>query len=158
MIKLTINDQPTELDVSEDMPLLWALRDVAKLTGSKYGCGKGICGACTVHIDGQPMRSCITPMAYAKGKSVTTIEGLSENGDHPVQQAWQELNVAQCGYCQTGQIMSATALLQNNANPSDDDINSAMAGNICRCGTYPRIRAAIKQAAQAATQSAGDAS
>jgi len=158
MIKLTINDQPTELDVSEDMPLLWALRDVAKLTGSKYGCGKGICGACTVHIDGQPMRSCITPMAYAKGKSITTIEGLSENGDHPVQQAWQELNVAQCGYCQTGQIMSATALLQNNANPSDDDINSAMAGNICRCGTYPRIRAAIKQAAQTATQSTGDAS
>ena len=158
MIKLTINDQPTELDVSEDMPLLWALRDVAKLTGSKYGCGKGICGACTVHIDGQPMRSCITPMAYAKGKSITTIEGLSENGDHPVQQAWQELNVAQCGYCQTGQIMSATALLQNNANPSDDDINSAMAGNICRCGTYPRIRAAIKQAAQTATQPTGDAS
>ncbi len=158
MIKLTINDQPTELDVSEDMPLLWALRDVAKLTGSKYGCGKGICGACTVHIDGQPMRSCITPMAYAKGKSITTIEGLSENGDHPVQQAWQELNVAQCGYCQTGQIMSATALLKNNANPSDDDINSAMAGNICRCGTYPRIRAAIKQAAQAANQPTGDAS
>ena len=158
MIKLTINDQPTELDVSEDMPLLWALRDVAKLTGSKYGCGKGICGACTVHIDGQPMRSCITPMAYAKGKTITTIEGLSENGDHPVQKAWQDLNVAQCGYCQTGQIMSATALLQNNANPTDEDINSAMAGNICRCGTYPRIRAAIKQAAQAASQSPGDAS
>jgi isoquinoline 1-oxidoreductase alpha subunit len=147
MIELKINGQLTKLEVSEEMPLLWALRDVAKLTGSKYGCGKGICGACTVHIDGQPMRSCITPMAYAKGKSVTTIEGLSEAGDHPVQQAWDQLNVAQCGYCQTGQIMSAAALLSNNPNPSDEDINNAMSGNICRCGTYPRIRAAIKQAA-----------
>ncbi len=148
MTELKINGQLTQLEVSEDMPLLWALRDVAKLTGSKYGCGKGICGACTVHIDGQPMRSCITPMSYAKGKSVTTIEGLSEQGDHPVQQAWQNLNVAQCGYCQSGQIMSAVALLENNPNPSDEDINGAMAGNICRCGTYPRIRAAIKQAAK----------
>ena len=147
MIELKINGQLTKLEVSEDMPLLWALRDVAKLTGSKYGCGKGICGACTVHIDGQPMRSCITPMSYAKGKAVTTIEGLSEDGDHPVQQAWDQLNVAQCGYCQTGQIMSAAALLNNNPNPSDEDINNAMSGNICRCGTYPRIRAAIKQAA-----------
>lgn len=148
MIELKINGQLTQLEVSEEMPLLWALRDVARLTGSKYGCGKGICGACTVHIDGQPMRSCITPMSYAKGKAVTTIEGLSANGDHPVQQAWDELNVAQCGYCQTGQIMSAAALLENNANPSDEDINNAMSGNICRCGTYPRIRAAIKQAAE----------
>ena len=147
MIELKINGQLTKLEVTEEMPLLWALRDVAKLTGSKYGCGKGICGACTVHIDGQPMRSCITPMAYAKGKSVTTIEGLSEDGDHPVQLAWDQLNVAQCGYCQTGQIMSAAALLSNNPNPSDEDINNAMSGNICRCGTYPRIRAAIKQAA-----------
>lgn len=149
MIELKINGQLSKLDVSEDMPLLWALRDVAKLTGSKYGCGKGICGACTVHIDGQAMRSCITPMSYAKGKSITTIEGLTAQGDHPVQQAWQDLKVAQCGYCQTGQIMSAAALLANNPDPSDDDINGAMAGNICRCGTYPRIRAAIKQAAKA---------
>ena len=148
MIELKINGKLSKLDVSDDMPLLWALRDVAKLTGSKYGCGKGICGACTVHIDGQAMRSCITPMSFAKGKSITTIEGLSVDGNHPVQKAWQDLKVAQCGYCQTGQIMSATALLANNANPSDDDINAAMAGNICRCGTYPRIRAAIKSAAK----------
>ena len=153
MIELKINGQLRKLEVSEEMPLLWALRDVAKLTGSKYGCGKGICGACTVHIDGQAMRSCITPMSYAKGKSITTIEGLSEQGDHPVQRAWLDLNVAQCGYCQTGQIMSASALLANNQNPTDDDINTAMAGNICRCGTYPRIRAAIKQAAKAASTS-----
>ena len=149
MIKLTINGKLTELAVSEDMPLLWALRDVAKLTGSKYGCGKGICGACTVHIDGQAMRSCITPMSYAKGKTITTIEGLSETGDHPVQQAWLDHKVAQCGYCQTGQIMSASALLATNTNPKDDEIDAAMAGNICRCGTYPRIRAAIKTAAKA---------
>ncbi len=148
MTKLTINGKLTELEVSEDMPLLWALRDVAKLTGSKYGCGKGICGACTVHIDGQAMRSCITPMSYAKGKSITTIEGLSDKGDHPVQQAWLDHNVAQCGYCQTGQIMSASALLAQNPNPTDEDIDGAMAGNICRCGTYPRIRAAIKSASQ----------
>jgi isoquinoline 1-oxidoreductase alpha subunit len=149
MIKLTINGKLTELAVSEDMPLLWALRDVAKLTGSKYGCGKGICGACTVHIDGQAMRSCITPMSYAQGKTITTIEGLSKTGDHPVQQAWLDHKVAQCGYCQTGQIMSASALLANNTNPNDDEIDAAMAGNICRCGTYPRIRAAIKTAAKA---------
>ncbi len=148
MIKLTINGNLTQLDVNEEMPLLWALRDVAKLTGSKYGCGKGICGACTVHIDGQAMRSCITPMSYAKDKSITTIEGLSEQGNHPVQQAWLKHNVAQCGYCQTGQIMSASALLAQNANPNDNEIDAAMAGNICRCGTYPRIRAAIKTAAK----------
>lgn len=148
MIKLTINGKLTELKVSEDMPLLWALRDVAKLTGSKYGCGKGICGACTVHIDGQAMRSCITPMSYAQGKEIVTIEGLSEKGDHPVQKAWLDHNVAQCGYCQTGQIMSASALLSRNDNPTDEEINTAMAGNICRCGTYPRIRAAIKNAAE----------
>ncbi len=149
MIELTINGKLTQLDVTAEMPLLWALRDVAKLTGSKYGCGKGICGACTVHIDGQAMRSCITPMSYAAGKTITTIEGLSAQGEHPVQQAWQDLNVAQCGYCQTGQIMNASALLAQNPNPSDHDINTAMSGNICRCGTYPRIRAAIKQAAKA---------
>ncbi len=156
MIELKINGKLTQLDVADDMPLLWALRDVAKLTGSKYGCGKGICGACTVHIDGQAMRSCITPMSYAKGKAITTIEGLSEQGDHPVQQAWQDLKVAQCGYCQTGQIMSASALLAQNSNPNDDDIDSAMAGNICRCGTYPRIRAAIKMAAK--SQGVGESS
>ena len=152
MIKLNINGKLTELDVSEDMPLLWALRDVAKLTGSKYGCGKGICGACTVHIDGQAMQSCIIPMSYAQGKNITTIEGLSDASNHPVQQAWLDLKVAQCGYCQTGQIMSATALLAQNPNPTDDDINNAMAGNICRCGTYPRIRAAIKLAAKATAE------
>lgn len=155
MIKLTINNKQTELDVTADMPLLWALRDVAKLTGSKYGCGKGLCGACTVHIDGQAMRSCITPMSYAKGKKVTTIEGLSEKGDHPMQQAWLNHKVAQCGYCQTGQIMSASALLAQNPTPTDNDIDAAMAGNICRCGTYPRIRAAIKDAAKSNDKSAG---
>ncbi|MCX7552581.1 (2Fe-2S)-binding protein [Marinicella sp. S1101] len=156
MIKLTINGKLTELNVSEEMPLLWALRDVAKLTGSKYGCGKGICGACTVHIDGQAMRSCITPMSYAMDKNITTIEGLSEKGDHPVQQAWLDHHVAQCGYCQTGQIMSASALLARNNNPSDEDIDNAMAGNICRCGTYPRIRAAIKDAAKASNKASGE--
>jgi len=158
MIELKINGKLTHLEVSEDMPLLWALRDVAKLTGSKYGCGKGICGACTVHIGGQAMRSCITPMSFAKDKSVTTIEGLSEQGDHPVQQAWLEHNVAQCGYCQTGQIMSATALLAQNSNPTDADIDNAMSGNICRCGTYPRIRAAIKTAAKIQNSGNGEQS
>lgn len=148
MIKLTINGKLTELDVADDMPLLWALRDVAKLTGSKYGCGKGLCGACTVHIDGQATRACITPMSYAKGKNITTIEGFSDDGEHPLQQAWQKFNVAQCGYCQPGQIMSAAGLLKNNPNPSDADIDQAMSGNICRCGTYPRIREAIHHAAK----------
>ncbi|WP_154222588.1 (2Fe-2S)-binding protein [Marinicella rhabdoformis] len=148
MIKLNINGKLTELDVADDMPLLWALRDVAKLTGSKYGCGKGLCGACTVHIDGQATRACITPMSYAAGKKVTTIEGLSDDGEHALQQAWQQFNVAQCGYCQPGQIMSAAGLLKNNPNPSDADIDQAMSGNICRCGTYPRIRQAIHQAAK----------
>ena len=148
MIKLNINGKLTELDVADDMPLLWALRDVAKLTGSKYGCGKGLCGACTVHIDGQATRACITPMSYAKGKKVTTIEGLSEDGEHALQQAWQKFNVAQCGYCQPGQLMSAAGLLKNNPSPSDADIDQAMSGNICRCGTYPRIREAIHHAAK----------
>ena len=152
MIKLSINGQMQSLDVDPQMPLLWALRDIAKLTGSKYGCGKGLCGACTVHIDGNPVRSCITPISMAAGKKVTTIEGLSESGDHPVQQAWDELNVPQCGYCQSGQIMSASALLANNANPTDHDIDAAMSGNICRCGTYPRIRAAIHRAADLARE------
>ncbi|MCF6301149.1 MAG: (2Fe-2S)-binding protein [Proteobacteria bacterium] len=148
MIELTINGSAQKLDVDAQMPLLWALRDIAKLTGSKYGCGKGLCGACTVHVDGQPMRSCVVPVSAVLGKSITTIEGLSEKGDHPVQLAWLDLNVPQCGYCQSGQIMTASALLKDNKNPSDDDIDQAMSGNICRCGTYPRIRAAIHQAAK----------
>jgi isoquinoline 1-oxidoreductase alpha subunit len=147
MIELKINGQLQKLDVAEEMPLLWALRDVAKLTGSKYGCGKGLCGACTVHIDGQASRSCITPVSYAKGKEITTIEGLSEKGDHVLQKAWEKFNVAQCGYCQTGQLMSASSLLAKNTSPTDSEIDQAMAGNICRCGTYPRIRQAIHHAA-----------
>jgi isoquinoline 1-oxidoreductase alpha subunit len=130
------------------MPLLWALRDIAKLTGSKYGCGKGLCGSCTVHLNGSAIRSCTTPVSLTVGKEITTIEGLSEKGDHPVQVAWQDINVAQCGYCQPGQIMSASALLNANSDPSDSDIDAAMGGNICRCGTYPRIRKAIHNAAK----------
>lgn len=152
MISLTINGKQRKLDVEPEMPLLWALRDIAKLTGSKFGCGKGLCGACTVHMDGVAIRSCITPISAVAGKKVTTIEGISEKGDHPVQKAWMALNVPQCGYCQSGQIMSATALLAQNENPSDDDINNAMSGNICRCGTYPRIRAAIHEAAKLAKE------
>lgn len=152
MINLTINGKQEAFDIDEEMPLLWALRDIAKLTGSKFGCGMGLCGACTVHMDGVAIRSCITPVSAVVGKKITTIEGISANGDHPVQQAWVELNVPQCGYCQSGQIMSATALLAQNENPTDEDINSAMSGNICRCGTYPRIRAAIHKAAKLAKE------
>lgn len=152
MINLTINGKEEAFDIDEEMPLLWALRDVAKLTGSKFGCGMGLCGACTVHMDGVAIRSCITPVSAVVGKKITTIEGISANGDHPVQQAWVDLNVPQCGYCQSGQIMSATALLAQNENPTDEDINSAMSGNICRCGTYPRIRAAIHKAAKLAKE------
>ena len=148
MITLTINGKKHQLDVAPEMPLLWALRDVLNMTGTKYGCGMSLCGACTVHLDGEPTRSCTLPVSAAKNKSVTTIEGLSEQGDHPVQQAWQDLNVPQCGYCQSGQMMSAAALLAKNASPSDGDIDSVMQGNICRCGTYPRIREAIHQAAK----------
>lgn len=147
MYELTINGKKQQLDADGNMPLLWVLRDIVQLTGTKYGCGKSLCGACTVHLDGNPVRACILPLSAAVGKSVTTIEGLSEDGSHPVQKAWTELNVPQCGYCQAGQIMSAAALLENNAEPSDTDIDAAMAGNICRCGTYIRIRAAIKRAA-----------
>jgi len=147
-IQLTINDSVHEFDVEPDMPLLWAIRDIAGLTGTKFGCGKALCGACTVHVDGQPVRSCSYPVSAAAGRSVTTIEGLSENGDHPLQEAWRELNVPQCGYCQSGQIMSAAALLERNPNPSRDDIDTAMSGNLCRCGTYTRIRAAIQRAAE----------
>lgn len=147
-VDLTINGQPVSLDVDPEMPLLWALRDVAGLTGTKFGCGKALCGACSVHVDGQVVRSCVLPVAEAADKNVTTIEGLAENGDHPVQVAWRALNVPQCGYCQSGQIMSAAALLERNPNPSDSDIDIAMSGNICRCGTYTRIRAAIHLAAE----------
>jgi isoquinoline 1-oxidoreductase subunit alpha len=148
MIKLTLNGQAKEIDVADDTPLLWVLRDTLGMTGTKFGCGMALCGACTVHIDGQPTRSCITPIAAVAGKSVTSIEGLSPDRGHPVQRAWIELEVPQCGYCQSGQIMSAAALLSTNPSPSDADIDSAMAGNICRCGTYPRIRKAIHRAAE----------
>lgn len=149
MLSLNVNGKPVEVDADAEMPLLWLLRDVLRLTGTKYGCGMALCGACTVHLDGLPVRSCVTPASAAVGKSVTTIEGLSPNGDHPVQRAWLELDVVQCGYCQSGQIMSAAALLAQNPKPTDADIDSAMSGNICRCGTYQRIRAAIKRAADA---------
>ncbi len=141
--KLELNGKQLELDVDPSMPLLWAIRDLAGLTGTKFGCGKALCGACTVHLNGNPVRSCSVPVSAAANASVTTIEGLSDDGNHPVQQAWRKLNVAQCGYCQSGQIMSAAALLERNANPSDEDIDAAMSGNICRCGTYTRIREAI---------------
>jgi isoquinoline 1-oxidoreductase alpha subunit len=146
--ELTINGKATTLDVDPQMPLLWAIRDIAGLTGTKYSCGKALCGACVVHVDGAPVRACMFPVSSAAGREITTIEGLSEDGDHPVQVAWRELNVPQCGYCQSGQIMSAAALLANNPNPSDADIDNAMSGNICRCGTYTRIRAAIHRAAE----------
>jgi aerobic-type carbon monoxide dehydrogenase small subunit (CoxS/CutS family) len=147
MINLNLNGTNTAVDVDADMPLLWVLRDVLGLTGTKYGCGMALCGACTVHLDGEPVRSCVTPVSAAGGKHVTTIEGLSADNSHPVQRAWIELDVPQCGYCQSGQIMSAAALLAQTAQPSDAEIDAAMAGNICRCGTYQRIRAAIHRAA-----------
>ena len=146
-IKLTVNGETRELDIDPDMPLLWAIRDHLQLTGTKFGCGMALCGACTVHLDGQAIRSCVTPVSAAQGKHVVTIEGLSTPAGHAVQAAWVALNVPQCGYCQSGQIMSASALLATNAQPSDADIDSAMAGNICRCATYVRIRSAIHQAA-----------
>jgi len=146
-IKLTVNGESRELDVDPEMPLLWAIRDHLELAGTKFGCGMALCGACTVHIDGQPTRSCITPVAAVAGKSITTIEGLATAAGKAVQQAWIALDVPQCGYCQSGQIMSAAALLGANPQPSDADIDAAMSGNICRCGTYVRIRAAVHQAA-----------
>lgn len=145
---IEINGKAIAVDAEDDMPLLWFVRDSLGLTGTKYGCGAGLCGACTVHLDGKAVRACVTPLLAVYGKSVTTIEGLSEDGDHPVQRSWHELGVPQCGYCQPGQIMSAAALLQENPAPSDEDINQAMSGNICRCGTYQRIRAAIHRAAE----------
>ncbi len=147
MITFELNGAPYSLDADPDMPLLWALRDFIKLTGTKYGCGMGLCGACMVHINGKAARACITTVGSLSGKQVTTIEGLSEDGSHPVQQAWIKNNVPQCGYCQSGQIMSASALLATNAAPTDQDIDRAMSGNLCRCGTYSRIRKAIHEAA-----------
>lgn len=148
MHTLNINGQDKELDIEDNMPILWALRDVAGMTGTKFGCGMAQCGACTVHLDGQAIRSCVTPASMAVGKKVTTIENVgSDTVGQAVQSAWAELDVVQCGYCQSGQIMAATALLASNKAPSDADIDAAMSGNICRCGTYPRIRAAIHHAA-----------
>jgi isoquinoline 1-oxidoreductase alpha subunit len=147
VISLTINGQVRELDVDPEMPLLWALRDVLGLTGTKFGCGQAQCGACSVHIDGQVVRSCVTPVRRAAGAEVTTIEGLSPDGSHPLQRAWCDLAVPQCGFCQAGQIMTAAALLTVNPKPSDAEIERSLAGNLCRCGTYTRIRAAVKQAA-----------
>ena len=150
-MELLINGSKRQVDVPSDMPLLWVLRDVIGLMGTKFGCGASLCGACTVHLDGQPIRSCITPVSVAVGKKITTIEAIGTTAaGKKIQDAWIALDVPQCGYCQSGQIMSASALLATNANPSDSDIDAAMSGNICRCGTYVRIRAAIKQAAGAA--------
>jgi len=148
MTRINVNGKAVEVDVDPDTPLLWVLRDALGLTGTKFGCGMALCGACTVHLDGVAIRSCQTPISTVGDRPVTTIEGLSKDRSHPVQQAWMELDVPQCGYCQSGQIMSASALLANNPKPNDADIDSAMAGNICRCGTYQRIRAAIHRAAE----------
>lgn len=148
MLSFTLNEQKVSFDVDSDMPLLYVLRDFARLTGTKYGCGVGQCGACTVHIDGTPVRSCLTPVSAVAGKKITTIEGLAKDGQlHPVQQAWVDNNVPQCGYCQSGQIMSAVALLAQNKSPDEKQIENFMQGNICRCGTYPRIKKAIQDAA-----------
>lgn len=150
MIKLKLNGKEASFDGDPNMPLLWYLRDIQGLTGAKYGCGVALCGACTVHLDGVAIRSCQATLGEAAGKSVTTIEGLSADGSHPLQAAWRELNVAQCGYCQCGQIMQAASLLTEKPKPTDDDIDALMSGNLCRCGTYPRIRAAIKLASEKA--------
>ncbi|MHA7815794.1 MAG: (2Fe-2S)-binding protein [Pseudohaliea sp.] len=151
MIKFTVNGETHSVEGDGTLPLLWYLRDVAALTGTKYGCGAGLCGACTVHLDGEAVRSCVTSVAAAEGKAVTTIEGLAENADHPVQQAWAKHQVPQCGYCQPGQIMQAAALLSKNPSPDTAAIDEAMAGNLCRCGTYPRIRAALLDLAEPAS-------
>ncbi|HFB66258.1 MAG TPA: (2Fe-2S)-binding protein [Aeromonadales bacterium] len=150
-MKLTVNDKQVAITAEADMPLLWVLRDLLSLTGTKFGCGGGYCGACTVHVDGKPVRSCLLPVSAAEGKKITTIEGLSKDNNHPLQQAWKEQIVPQCGYCQSGQLMSAAALLAQNKKPTDDDIDTAMSGNLCRCGTYPRIKKAITEAAKKMT-------
>ena len=147
-ITFSLNGKSQSVDVDPQMPLLWVLRDTLNMTGTKFGCGMAFCGACTVHINGEATRSCITPISAVSGKKITTIEGLSEEGNHPVQQAWIEIDVPQCGYCQCGQIMSAAALLTKKPNPTDSDIDDFMSGNICRCGTYQRIRKAIHRAAE----------
>ncbi len=148
MITLKVNDKSYQVDASPDMPLLWVLRDLLGLTGTKYGCGVAQCGACTVHLNGEAVRSCVTKVSRVQGQNVVTIEGLSLNNDHPLQKAWAEFDVPQCGYCQSGQLMSAAVLLRENVSPTDQDIDDAMSGNICRCGTYQRIRLAIHKAAQ----------
>jgi len=147
MTIITVNNQVVNVDAEADTPLLWVLRDHLGMTGTKFGCGMALCGACTVHIDGAATRSCVLPLSAVAGKSITTIEGLSPDRGHPVQRAWLEIDVPQCGYCQSGQIMAAAALLKTNSRPTDQDIDAAMSGNICRCGTYPRIRKAIHRAA-----------
>jgi isoquinoline 1-oxidoreductase subunit alpha len=152
-MNLVVNDQPHEVEAPADMPLLWVLRDLIGLTGTKFGCGMALCGACTVHVDGQPVRSCVTPASSVAGKKVTTIEGLSLDGTHPVQRAWQEVDVVQCGYCQSGQVMTAVALIRQKPTPTDADIDAAMAGNLCRCGTYQRIRSAVHRAAELTKES-----
>jgi isoquinoline 1-oxidoreductase subunit alpha len=149
-MKLSVNGKEHEVSAPDDMPLLWVLRDVLGLTGTKFGCGMAQCGACTVLVDGRPVRSCVRPAASVAGRAVTTIEGLSPQGNHPVQRAWAELDVVQCGYCQSGQILAAAALLQAKPRPSDADIDAALSGNICRCGTYQRIRGAVHRAAELA--------
>jgi aerobic-type carbon monoxide dehydrogenase small subunit (CoxS/CutS family) len=150
VIQLNVNGRAVEVDADPETPLLWVLRDTMGLTGTKYGCGMALCGACTVHLDGQPVRSCVTPVAAVGAQRITTIEGLSTDRSHPVQRAWMEIDVPQCGYCQSGQIMSAAALLAKTPKPTDADIDSAMSGNLCRCGTYQRIRTAIHRAAEIA--------
>ena len=147
-MKLTVNGDDYAIDVSPDTPLLWVLRDTLGLTGTKYGCGKALCGSCTVHVNGAPMRSCVMPVSSVAGSKIVTIEGLSNDGSHPVQKAWLDDDVPQCGYCQPGQIMVAAALLEQNKNPTDEDIDAALTGVLCRCGTYQRIRAAIHRAAR----------
>ncbi|KRA54539.1 (2Fe-2S)-binding protein [Pseudoxanthomonas sp. Root65] len=147
-MKLNVNGSERDVDAPDDMPLLWVLRDLMGLTGTKFGCGIAQCGACTVHVDGSPLRACVTPASAVAGKKITTIEGLSADGSHPVQKAWAELDVVQCGYCQSGQIMSAAALLAVVPAPTDNDIDHALSGNLCRCGTYQRIRAAVHRAAE----------
>ncbi len=145
---LTINEKQHEVDVDPDMPLLWVLRDELNLRGTKFGCGKALCGACTVHLNGAAIRSCVLPVSATVGAKIQTIEGLSEDGSHPVQQAWMEMDVPQCGYCQAGQIMTASAMLANNQSPNEGEIAAVMSGNLCRCGTYPRIKKAIDRAIQ----------